>query len=87
MLFSTKGIGEFISGAILFEETLFDKTQDGKRQLVDLLRDQGIILGIKVDLGTKSLLGTDNELYTQGLTDLDKRCEKYYKAGARFAKW
>jgi len=87
LLFSTPGIGEFISGAILFEETLFDKTVDGKRQLADLLKEQGIIIGIKVDLGTKVLLGTDNELYTQGLTDLDKRAQKYYAAGARFAKW
>jgi len=48
---------------------------------------RGILLGIKVDLGTKHLPGTDDETYTQGLTDLDKRCADYYKAGARFSKW
>jgi len=87
MLFSTPGLNQYISGTILFEETLFDTSIDGKRKLVDFLTEQGIILGIKVDLGTKPLLGTDGELYTQGLTDLDKRAEKYYQAGCRFAKW
>jgi len=86
LLFTTKEINKFISGVILYEETLFDKLEDGK-DLVQPLRDQGIILGIKVDLGTKHLPGTDDETYTQGLTDLDKRCQQYYKAGCRFAKW
>jgi len=87
LLFTTKGISQYLSGVILFEETLFEKTEDGKVDLVQSLKDQGIILGIKVDLGTKHLPGTDDETYTQGLTDLDKRCQTYYKAGARFAKW
>jgi len=86
LLFTTQGIEQYISGVILFEETLFDKTEDGK-DLVQPLREKGIVLGIKVDLGTKALPATDNETYTQGLTDLDKRCQKYYQAGCRFAKW
>ena len=86
LLFTTPGLSQYISGTILYEETLFDKTDDGK-DLVQPLRDAGILLGIKVDLGTKHLPGTDDETYTQGLTDLDKRCDTYYKAGCRFAKW
>lgn len=70
---------------ILFEETLFDK--DGDKPLVQPLVDAGIVLGIKTDLGTKPIPFCNNETYTQGLTDLDARCQKYYKAGARFAKW
>lgn len=86
LLFTTNGLNEYISGVILFEETLYDKNADGT-DLVQPLRDNGIILGIKVDQGTKVLPCTDDETYTQGLTDLDVRCKKYYKAGCRFAKW
>lgn len=86
LLFTTKELNRYISGVILYEETLHDKTEDGA-DLVQPLRDAGIVLGIKVDLGTKHLPGTDDETYTQGLTDLDKRCAAYYKAGCRFAKW
>jgi fructose-bisphosphate aldolase class I len=87
LLFTTPDLEKYISGAILFEETLFDKADDGKTDLVQFLRDKGIVLGAKVDLGTKVIPGTDKELYTVGLTDLDQRCQKYYKQGARFAKW
>jgi len=59
----------------------------GKDLLIQPLLDQGILLGIKVDKGTKHLPSTDNETYTQGLTDLDQACASYYKAGCRFAKW
>jgi fructose-bisphosphate aldolase class I len=86
LLFTTKGLSEHISGCILFEETLFAKGDDGK-PLADHLKEQGIVIGIKVDKGTKTLPGSDGELYTQGLTDLDQRCQKYYQAGARFSKW
>jgi fructose-bisphosphate aldolase class I len=86
MLFSTEGLNQYVSGCILYDETFFDKTEDGVR-LIDLLKAQDIVIGIKVDKGTKHLPGTDKELYTQGLTDLDERCQKYYKDGARFAKW
>jgi fructose-bisphosphate aldolase class I len=87
LLFTAPGLNKHISGVILYEETLFDTTEDGKKKLVDFLTEQGIVLGIKTDKGTKHLPGTDDEQYTQGLTDLDQRCEKYYQAGARFCKW
>jgi len=85
-LFGTKDIGRFISGAILFEETLFQKAEDGL-PFVDLLKQQGISVGIKVDKGTVVIPGTDGETSTQGLDGLGDRCKKYYEAGARFAKW
>lgn len=85
LLFGTKGIGQYISGAILFEETLFQKF-DGT-SMVDLLKAENIIPGIKVDKGLVAIPRTDDEKATQGLDDLAARCEKYYKAGARFAKW
>jgi fructose-bisphosphate aldolase class I len=87
LLFTSPGIEKHISGVITYEETLFEKTEDGKKQLIDYLLEKGIVVGIKVDLGTKTLPGTNGETYTQGLTDLDKNCDKYYKQGARFAKW
>lgn len=87
LLFTTPGLADAISGVILFEETLFDKDPTTGQPLVQPLKDAGIVLGIKVDQGTKHLPGTDNETYTQGLTDLDVRCKKYYAAGCRFAKW
>jgi len=86
MLFTAPGLEKSISGVITFEETLYDKTDDGK-ELISFLKEKGIVIGIKVDLGTKHLPSTDDETYTQGLTDLDKRCAAYYKQGARFAKW
>uniref|UniRef100_A0A6B2L8G1 Fructose-bisphosphate aldolase n=1 Tax=Arcella intermedia TaxID=1963864 RepID=A0A6B2L8G1_9EUKA len=86
LLFSTPGIGTYISGAILYEETLYQSTKDGK-PFPKLLQEQGVLVGIKVDKGLKYLPGTDNEMACQGLTDLDVRCKKYYEAGARFAKW
>lgn len=87
MLFTTPGLGEFISGCITFEETLFDVARDGSTKLVDLLKKEGIIPGIKVDKGVQPLFGTNGETVTQGIDDLGKRCAKYYEAGARFAKW
>mmetsp|Transcript_68885 Transcript_68885/g.190692 ORF Transcript_68885/g.190692 Transcript_68885/m.190692 type:complete len:358 (-) Transcript_68885:271-1344(-) len=86
MLFSTPGLGEYISGAICFEETLFHKAADGT-PFCELLKKQGIVPGIKVDKGVVPLPGTDGETVTQGIDDLGKRCAKYYAAGARFAKW
>ncbi|KAI8057144.1 fructose-bisphosphate aldolase [Syncephalis plumigaleata] len=76
----------YLGGVILFEETLFQKTADGK-PFADLLREQGIVVGIKVDKGVVPLAGTDKETTTQGLDGLAERCQKYYQAGARFAKW
>lgn len=87
LLFSTdKVVGESISGVILFEETLYQKADDGT-PFVKLLQDRGIIPGIKVDKGVVDLAGTDGESTTQGLDGLAERCAKYYKEGARFAKW
>jgi fructose-bisphosphate aldolase class I len=65
---------------------LYQKAADGT-PFAELLQRQNIMIGIKVDEGTKTLPRTDNETSTQGLTNLDVRCAKYYKAGARFAKW
>jgi len=79
-------MGKYISGVIMFEETLFEKDEKGD-DLINLLKKEGVLLGIKVDQGTKHQPGTDDETYTQGLTDLDKRAKKYYERGARFAKW
>jgi len=86
LLFSTAELGSCISGAILFEETLFQKSKDGT-PFVDILAKQGVIPGIKVDKGTRDLQNQPGEKWTQGLMDLDVRCQKYYEAGARFAKW
>jgi fructose-bisphosphate aldolase, class I len=86
MLFRTKGISEFISGVILYDETIRQKAADG-RPLVSILQQAGIIPGIKVDKGAKSLAGTENELVTEGLDGLRERFEEYYQMGARFAKW
>lgn len=77
---------EYIGGVILYEETLFQQTKDGKN-FSDVLRDQGILVGIKVDKGTVNLSGTDGETTTTGLDGMAERCQKYYEAGARFAKW
>ncbi|KAJ3119476.1 Fructose-bisphosphate aldolase 3, chloroplastic, partial [Irineochytrium annulatum] len=76
----------YLGGAILYEETLFQKTKDGK-PFADVLREQNILVGIKVDMGTVVLPGTDDETTTQGLDGMAARCAKYYAAGARFAKW
>jgi len=81
-----KESSKYIGGVILYEETLFQKDDNGV-DFTKILRDAGIVPGIKVDLGQKVIPGTKNELRTQGLTDLDKRIAKYYKQGARFAKW
>lgn len=71
---------------ILYEETLNQKASDGT-PMVELIRREGAVVGIKVDKGTAELPGTDGETWTQGLDGLDKRCADYYKKGARFAKW
>lgn len=80
------GIGEYISGSILYEETLFQKADDGT-PFPELLKRNGVIPGIKVDKGVAPLYGTDGETVTDGIDGLADRCKKYYLAGARFAKW
>ena len=87
MLFTTPGIGEFISGAILFEETLCQDHADGE-SMVEKLNKAGIIPGIKVDKGLKQLAGgLEHETYCSGLDGLTARAADYYAQGARFAKW
>ncbi|KAK8455856.1 hypothetical protein SEVIR_4G229900v4 [Setaria viridis] len=86
LLFTAPGVFDYLSGVILFEETLYQKTSDGK-PFVDLLTAGGVVPGIKVDKGTVEIAGTNGETTTQGLDSLGARCAKYYEAGARFAKW
>merc|ERR1712194_278454 len=86
LLFTTKDLGNHISGAILFEETLFQTGPCGK-PMVELLAAQGIIPGIKVDSGLKDLCGSDGETWCSGLDGLYEKCCKSYEQGARFAKW
>ena len=86
MLFSTKGAGDFISGVILFDETIRQSAADGTR-LVKLLEDQGIIPGIKVDAGAHPLAFAPGETVTEGLDGLRERLAEYKQLGARFAKW
>jgi len=86
MLVTPKGLGQYISGAILFEETLYQSTKSGKK-FVDVMNAQGIIPGIKVDKGLVPLANSNGEQWCMGLDGLDKRCAEYYKAGARFCKW
>merc|ERR1719486_1194357 len=87
LLFTTPDIGKYISGAILFEETLFQNDPDGK-PFVDVLKGNGIIPGIKVDTGLRPLAGgAAGENWCTGLDSLAERANKYYDQGARFAKW
>merc|ERR1712199_63391 len=86
LLVTTEGLGEYISGAILFEETLYQSTLDGKA-FVDCLNDNGIIPGIKVDKGLVPMTNSNNESWCQGPDGLADRCAAYYKQGARFCKW
>ncbi|MFL5992055.1 MAG: class I fructose-bisphosphate aldolase [Rubrobacteraceae bacterium] len=86
MLFTTPNIGEYLSGVILFEETLGQKASDG-RPLAKVLEDQGIIPGIKVDKSTVPMPLSPNEKFTQGLDGLHDRLSEYRELGARFTKW
>lgn len=86
MLLTTPGLGEFISGAILFDETLRQSTVDGMA-FVKVMQDAGIIPGIKVDKGAHPLAGHEGEKVTEGLDGLRQRLKEYSGLGARFAKW
>ncbi|HSB39320.1 MAG TPA: class I fructose-bisphosphate aldolase [Gaiellaceae bacterium] len=86
MLFRTKGAGEFISGVILFDETIRQKAKDGT-PFTKVLAAQGILPGIKVDKGAKPLALAEGETITEGLDGLRGRLEEYRELGARFAKW
>ena len=86
MLFRTPGANEFISGVILYDETLRQNGADGT-PIVSILREQGVIPGIKVDRSANPLANTDGELITDGLDGLRDRLAEYYEIGARFTKW
>jgi fructose-bisphosphate aldolase class I len=86
LLFTTPGVEEFISGVILFDETIRQRADDGT-PFPELLDSKGIIPGIKVDEGAKPLAHADGETITEGLDGLRARLEEYRGLGARFAKW
>lgn len=87
MLFrSNEAMTKYISGVILYDETIWQKAKDGT-PLVKLIEQAGCIPGIKVDEGTQALPGCPGELITVGLDKLAERLKKYYEQGARFAKW
>jgi fructose-bisphosphate aldolase, class I len=86
MLFNTPGLGDNISAAILYDETIRQKALDGT-PFPELLATQGIIPGIKVDLGAKDLAGHPGEKVTEGLDGLRERIAEYVRLGAKFAKW
>jgi len=86
MLFTTNGLEEHISGVILFDETLHQSDDDGRR-LVDILIAKGIIPGIKVDKGLMPLTNFPDEKITKGLDTLADNLARYAELGARFTKW
>ena len=86
MLVTAPGLSDYISGAILFDETIRQKTLDDT-PFVEYLSKNGIIPGIKVDVGAKALAEHDNEKVTEGLDGLRERFAEYYELGARFSKW
>jgi fructose-bisphosphate aldolase class I len=86
LLLVTPGLGQYISGAILFEETLYQSTKEGKT-FVQVMQEAGIVPGIKVDKGLVPMVNSNGESWCMGLDGLDARCSAYYKAGARFSKW
>ncbi len=86
MMLTAPGLGEHISGAILFDETIRQSLPDGT-PLVKLMEQAGILPGIKVDAGAKPLAGFEGEKVTEGLDGLRERLAEYAKLGAKFAKW
>ena len=86
MMLTADGIGDHISGAILFDETLRQSTPDGQR-LVDVMNAAGVLPGIKVDKGAKDLAGFEGEKVTEGLDGLRERLVEYVDLGAKFCKW
>ena len=86
MLFTTAGIGDHISGVILYDETIRQSTRDGV-PFTKVLVDAGVIPGIKVDMGAKPLAGAEGEKVTEGLDGLRERLMEYRDLGAKFTKW
>ena len=86
LLFTTPGVEEFVSGVILYDETIRQSASDGT-PFPELLASKGVIPGIKVDLGAKPLALAEGETITEGLDGLRERLQEYHGLGARFAKW
>ena len=86
LIVTTPGLGESISGAILYDETIRQQKKDGIL-FVKVITDAGIIPGIKVDTGAKDMAGHPGEKVTEGLDGLRDRLKEYFQMGARFAKW
>ena len=86
LIATTQGLSESISGAILFDETIRQKTKDGT-PIIKVISDAGIIPGIKVDAGANDMAGHPGEKISEGLDGLRDRLNEYYQMGARFAKW
>jgi fructose-bisphosphate aldolase class I len=86
LIVNAPGLGDYISGAILFDETIKQSTHDGTL-FIDVLKRNGIIPGIKVDEGAIPMAGFPGEKITEGLDGLSERLKAYYDMGARFAKW
>lgn len=86
LFFTTPGIGKYLSGVILYDETTRQNASNGK-PFLQLLQEQGVIPGIKVDGGLVDFSGSSDEQITQGLEGLEARLLEYYKIGARFSKW
>jgi fructose-bisphosphate aldolase class I len=86
LIVTTPNLGDCLSGAILYDETIYQATKDGVL-FIDILKKAGIIPGIKVDESTIQLSGFPGEKITEGLDGLPERLAKYYELGARFAKW
>ena len=86
LIVTTPGLGESISGAILYDETIRQRKKDGT-PFVRVITDAGIIPGIKVDTGAKDMAGHSGEKITEGLDGLRDRLAEYSQMGARFAKW
>jgi fructose-bisphosphate aldolase class I len=86
LIITTPGLGEYISGVILYDETIRQKKRDGT-SFLKVINDIGIIPGIKVDIGAKDMAGHAGEKITEGLDGLRGRLTEYYQMGARFAKW
>ena len=86
MLFRSSGMKDNIGGVILFDETIRQNAQDGT-PLVDLIKNQGALPGIKVDKGLAPFESSPEETLTQGLDGLDERCKEYLTLGAKFTKW
>ena len=86
IFFSMPGFGDYISGVILFEETMGHATNDGT-PFMEVLKSEGVMPGIKVDQGAKPMEDSPDEFLTSGLEGLPERMAAYYEQGARFAKW